>query len=341
MNPINFNQWLTQTFNNAAHNAVKSTKTNTSIYHSIFAKQTNLTNNFYQDVTKEYLEFCLDSLLQEIKQTVELDFDSKSRDYEFIIKTEPYNIPHINKGNTLPTSTLEVAHLYESAMQLRLWQSNNLVFLDIETDGLNINNCNILQIAIIKAYDTSFDVWKTYIKPHNQYQINESSPAFKVNKISQSLIQNSPTFQQVAKNISSLLHNKTIVGFNIDTFDIPILKNALNKATGHITWKNTIDIANLYWNGHNRTSLLKTMQELKIHVPYQLHDAETDAKACIFILSKMIAKGIIPNIHNKPKRNRSESPDESDKRRRKENQRNYNSAEILMPDMEGRPTYWG
>jgi DNA polymerase-3 subunit epsilon len=95
-----------------------------------------------------------------------------------------------------------------------------IVFLDIETTGLNIGKDKIVELALLKVFPEGSEeekVWR--INP--QIPISKESQA--VHGISLDDLKNEPVFEEVADAILCFLENCDLAGYNSNKFDLPLL----------------------------------------------------------------------------------------------------------------------
>jgi DNA polymerase III epsilon subunit-like protein len=264
------------------------------------------TNDSCHIVDKDYMTHYINKLTHQLNQQVSNSLPDhtlyiKSNKYtKSLIHLSPIKYPHIN--NTL-LDTAKQIQLYTSFKEFE--HPFQLAFLDLETDGLDIQSANILQISFIKIQIeegsiTPFiiqDIITTYVKPYEEYTVNENNPSFKINKITQQDIDQAPLFKHIASTIADGSVMKTIVGFNIHQFDIPILKRHLQKFGEKPGWTHTIDIAQAFWKYYPST-LTNALKTLGIKDTFQTHNAKDDNIACIHIFESLIQSRHIPD---KPK----------------------------------------
>lgn len=106
------------------------------------------------------------------------------------------------------------------------------ITFDLETTGLNKEKDQIIQIAAAKyEYDTfnMVDKLNLYIRPFGDYSI--SIAAYFKHGIKPEFLETKPYFKDVIQDIITFFgeDNIDIVTFNGNRFDIPFLKNELNK----------------------------------------------------------------------------------------------------------------
>jgi uncharacterized protein YprB with RNaseH-like and TPR domain len=293
LDSIDFIQWFEQTASQTIQNIINQTKDEITLHHSLFAKQSNLVNNKYQTITPQYMEYCLKEFTTKIHDDLLQQFNAKDASNQFTVKTKNKSAYDYPKGNQKPCSALDVAQLQSSYNHLFKYKEE-LAFIDLETDGLDTNKCNILQIGITQIQPTKYSVWKTYLKPHANYTINTDSQSFKVNKIGQDLIWNAPYYTDIQKELLDQLDGKILIGYNINKFDIPILKRMIESNQSSPNWKGTIDLGKIYWKNRAPGTFEHALHHFNIHTENELHDAAEDSKNCIHLLAKMMEQGMIP-----------------------------------------------
>jgi DNA polymerase-3 subunit epsilon len=96
-----------------------------------------------------------------------------------------------------------------------------LVFLDLETTGLNIFKDRIVDITLLKVHPDSREESKTRL-------INPEMPipeeATKIHGITDEKVSDEAKFNQIAKGFKEFLEGCDLCGFNIKGFDIPMLE---------------------------------------------------------------------------------------------------------------------
>jgi len=259
--------------------------------------------NFYQEVNQEYASFYIHTISHKLQlATTNLaknhQFQLDSRKCPQHLKLDIYS-PHIPRQINL--DLIDIAKQKDLASIYKPFESHNrLIFLDIETDSLQINKANILQISLLEIKCTHNPlnpfvikpICNSFIKPSDGYTINPFNPTSSIHNITQEQIDNAPSFDALAPEIADQTVLSTLVGFNIHKFDIPILLKHLHASSEKPGWTHTIDLAQAYWK-HFPASLGNALKMLDIqHKP--LHNAEHDALACIDLLSKLIHIQILP-----------------------------------------------
>ncbi|EQC45532.1 PolC-type DNA polymerase III [Bacteriovorax sp. Seq25_V] len=100
--------------------------------------------------------------------------------------------------------------------------NDNFVFIDLETTSLDIENADIIELALVWKDNHSDEIKKyvTLIKPRRQVSREISSLTGITNK---SLV-NEKEFNELASNLFEMLEGKILVGHKVD-FDYEVLKN--------------------------------------------------------------------------------------------------------------------
>ncbi|MFA5814925.1 MAG: 3'-5' exonuclease [Bacteroidales bacterium] len=95
-----------------------------------------------------------------------------------------------------------------------------IVFLDIESTGLNIGTDRIVELALLKVNDSGEKIIKTY-------RVNPEIPippeVTKIHGISDIDVADAPTFKMIAGEVASIIRGCDLGGYNSDKFDIPML----------------------------------------------------------------------------------------------------------------------
>lgn len=174
--------------------------------------------------------------------------------------------------------------------------SKPLVIFDIETTGVDKKVDRIIQFAAIKVIDGEIiDSINYYIQPDGNYTI--SIPAFFKHKITPKFLSDKPYMFEVADKIVNFMSDCDILTYNGNKFDIPFLKNELNKCGYDIdfTSLNCYD-AFIEEQRRNNTKLETTFKRYKGETMSEsgldAHDAFSDVKATyeIFVEQQKIQK---------------------------------------------------
>ena len=104
-------------------------------------------------------------------------------------------------------------------MDIRL--DRPIVFVDLETTGLNPSYDRIVEITVIKVHPDGSEEQRTV-------RINPEMPipagATSVHGITDEDVVNQPPFSRYAKNLLAFLDGSDLAGFNAIRFDLPMLR---------------------------------------------------------------------------------------------------------------------
>lgn len=103
-------------------------------------------------------------------------------------------------------------------MELKL--KRPIVFIDLETTGINVSSDRIVEISALKVNPDGNEQWMTTL-------VNPEMPippkVTAIHGISDNDVAKAPTFKEIAKNLTSFLEGCDLAGFNAMKFDIPML----------------------------------------------------------------------------------------------------------------------
>ncbi len=102
-----------------------------------------------------------------------------------------------------------------------------LVFLDLETTGLNISKDRIVDITLLKIHPDGREESKTRLINPEMHIPEEST---KIHGITDEKVASEPKFRQIARSFREFLDDCDICGFNIKGFDIPMLEAEFRRA---------------------------------------------------------------------------------------------------------------
>lgn len=135
-------------------------------------------------------------------------------------------------------------------MQLQL--KNPVVFLDLETTGMNIATDRIVEIAFLKVnIDGSEEEKQLRINP----EIPIPPEVSEIHGIYDDDVKDAPTFRQVAKTLAKFIEGCDLGGFNSNRFDIPLLAEEFLRADVDIDLKKHkfIDVQAIFHKMEKRT----------------------------------------------------------------------------------------
>jgi DNA polymerase-3 subunit epsilon len=103
---------------------------------------------------------------------------------------------------------------------LELKLKRPIVFIDLETTGINVSNDRIVEISLLKISTNGKEQWMT-TRVNPEMPIPPKSTV--IHGISDSDVADSPTFKEIAKNVASFIEGCDLAGYNAVKFDIPVL----------------------------------------------------------------------------------------------------------------------
>lgn len=169
---------------------------------------------------------------------------------------------------------------------MKLNLKNPLVFFDLETTGVNINNDRIVEICYLKVYPNGNEEAKT-MRINPEMHIPEQSSA--VHGIYDEDVADCPTFKEVAKVIARDIEGCDLAGFNSNRFDVPLLAEEFLRAGVDIDMsrRKFIDVQVIYHKLEQRT----LSAAYKFYCDKNLedaHTAEADTRATYEVLKAQL-----------------------------------------------------
>jgi DNA polymerase-3 subunit epsilon len=171
-------------------------------------------------------------------------------------------------------------------MKLKL--EKPIVFFDLETTGVQVATDRIVEIAILKVFPNGNKESKTWL-------VNPTIPipavTTAIHGISDEKVANEPTFADLANEISALIHNCDLAGYNSNKFDIPLLAEEFLRVDIDFDMENrkAVDIQNIFHKLEQRT----LVAAYKFYCDKDLtnaHSAEADTTATYEVLLAQLEK---------------------------------------------------
>lgn len=177
-------------------------------------------------------------------------------------------------------------------MQLNL--KNPLVFIDLETTGIDIVNDRIVEIAVLKLFPDGREEIK--VRRTNP-GIPISPEATAVHGITNEDVKNEPTFKEIAKSLANLVEGCDFAGFNSNKFDFPLLAEEFLRAGVDFDFKKRkfIDVQTIFHKMEKRTleAAYKFYCEKNLE---NAHSAEADTLATFEVLKAQLDR--YPELEN-------------------------------------------
>ena len=161
-----------------------------------------------------------------------------------------------------------------------------MVFLDLETTGINIVTDRIVEIALLKIHTDGREEEKLF-------RINPETPipedASKIHGIYDEDVASEPTFKEVAKILAKFLEGCDLAGFNSNRFDIPLLAEEFLRAEIDIDLKRKkfIDVQAIFHKMEKRT-LAAAYKFYYNKTLVDAHSAMADTKATYEVLKAQL-----------------------------------------------------
>lgn len=157
----------------------------------------------------------------------------------------------------------------------------DLVFIDVETTGLNVIRDRIVQIALIKYHKNNKNT------PEERcYLVNPSVPiseeSSSIHGITAKDVAKKPIFSELAQEIYDFIGKADIAGYNSNRFDVPMLMEEFHRAglSFDVTKRRLIDVQRIFYKMEPRTlrAALKFYCNKKLD---DAHDALNDVRATV------------------------------------------------------------
>lgn len=117
--------------------------------------------------------------------------------------------------------------------------TDQYIIFDFETSGLNSKYAEVIEISAIKVIDGIIkEQFDTLVKPDNP--IDPSSTA--VNGITDDMVSNAPSLPEALSDFLDFIEDCTLLGYNIISFDMPILRRIALNVLGQEISNEVIDI---------------------------------------------------------------------------------------------------
>jgi len=177
---------------------------------------------------------------------------------------------------------------------MKLNLKNPLVFIDLETTGIDIVNDRIIEIAVLKVFPDGREELKVR-------RINPTIPipheATAIHGITNADVQNEPTFKEVAKSLANFIGGSDFAGFNSNKFDFPLLAEEFLRAEVDFDMRKRkfIDVQTIFHKMEKRT----LEAAYRFYCDKNLEDAHTaqaDTMATYEVLKAQIER--YPDLSN-------------------------------------------
>ncbi len=166
--------------------------------------------------------------------------------------------------------------------------SKPLVFIDLETTGINIAQDRIVEIAIVKVMPNGETKrMRKLINP----QIPIPQVCIDIHGITNEMVANAPTFAQAANEIKQFMGDSDIGGYNSNRFDVPLLAEEFLRAGKDVDFENValLDVQRIFhlMEPRNLTAAYKFYCSKDLE---NAHSAEADVVATWEILQAQMER---------------------------------------------------
>lgn len=171
-------------------------------------------------------------------------------------------------------------------MTLKL--SKPICFFDLETTGINISKDRIVEISILKVFPNGNKESKTWL-------VNPEMPipaeVSLIHGVTDERVANEPTFKALSKEISKMINDSDLAGFNSNRFDIPLLTEEMLRADLDFDMKTrlSVDVQTIFHKKEQRT--LGAAYKFYCNKSLEnAHTAEADTNATYEVLKAQIER---------------------------------------------------
>lgn len=169
-----------------------------------------------------------------------------------------------------------------------------IVFLDLETTGVDPAKDRIVEISLVKVFPNGDEEIKTR-------RVNPGMPipaeASAIHGIYDGDVKDEPKFEQLAKSLAAYVDGCDLAGYNSNRFDIPVLAEEFLRAGVDVDLKKRkfVDVQNIFHKKEQRT----LVAAYKFYCEKDLegaHSAEADTLATYEVLKAQLDR--YPDLEN-------------------------------------------
>lgn len=177
-------------------------------------------------------------------------------------------------------------------MSLKL--TRPIVFLDLETTGVNLSTDRIVEVAFIKILpDETRQVKRKLINPGMPIPQQSTD----IHGITDEMVKDAPTFKQAGNELKQFIENCDMGGYNSNRFDIPMLMEEFLRAGMELdlSTRRMVDVQHIFYTMEPRT----LTAAYKYYCDKELvsaHSAEADVSATIDVLLSQLQR--YPHLGN-------------------------------------------
>lgn len=169
-------------------------------------------------------------------------------------------------------------------MELNL--TRPIVFVDLETTGVNVVTDRIIEISLVKIFpDGTQEIRTERVNP----TIPIASQATAIHGIKDEDVKDKPTFAEIAHSLAQFIGNSDMAGYNAIKFDFPLLSEEFLRADVDfdVQARKLVDVQNIFHKMEPRT----LRAAYRFYCQKELidaHSAEADTLATYEVLKAQI-----------------------------------------------------
>lgn len=177
-------------------------------------------------------------------------------------------------------------------MELKL--KRPIVFLDLETTGINISSDRIVEISLLKISPNGMEQWMTTLVNPG---IRIPPKVTDIHGISDEDVKDAPSFREIARNLASFLEGCDLAGFNSIKFDIPVLAEEFLRTDTDFNFRKCryVDVQVIFHKKEQRTLSAAYQFYCKKELE-NAHSAKSDTAATYEVLKAQLDK--YPDLDN-------------------------------------------
>lgn len=171
-------------------------------------------------------------------------------------------------------------------MELKL--KRPIVFLDLETTGLNVSSDRIVEISFLKISPNGKEQWMNA-------RVNPEMPippkVTAIHGISDADVADAPTFREISKNLAAFLEGCDLAGYNAIKFDIPVLAEEFLRTNNDFNFRKRryVDVQVIFHKKEQRTLAAAYQFYCKKELK-NAHSADADTLATYEVLKSQLER---------------------------------------------------
>jgi DNA polymerase-3 subunit epsilon len=161
-----------------------------------------------------------------------------------------------------------------------------IVFIDIETTGINVSADRIVEISLLKISPDGKEKWLTS-------RVNPEMPippkVIAIHGITDKDVADCPTFKEISKNLAAFLEGCDLAGYNAIKFDIPLLAEEFLRTNTDFNFRKRkyVDVQVIFHKKEQRTLTAAYLFYCRKELG-NAHSAEADTAATYEVLKAQL-----------------------------------------------------